>query len=100
MLEETFLGGLCKEVVHEVPPCSVELIDFVPPNSLCLILAFICSPSPSFKQDLFIRVNSFVFDSNVDMALVYKLLDILKGNVINIDKSLGTFGAYNSSLDP
>ena len=39
-------------------------------------------------------------DINVDLGLEDNLFNMLKGNAIDKNWSLGTFGGYNPSLDP
>jgi len=84
-LNETLVRRLCMDVVIAVSP-SPDLIDHVSPDPLDIFHVSLCllsSLSPEY----------------CDLSPIDSLA-VLKGNVVDCSKSLGTFKEYASSLDP
>ena len=74
-----------------------------PPNTFSMILAsLICStPSHSLELHPCNPIDYHVMCGlSLDLGHVDHLFDMLQGNMLDVIRSLLTFGGYNPSLDP
>jgi len=96
MVEKTLLGESSEEIVHEVSPLCLELVEYIYCNSLNLITVSSTFPPPflTLMYKFLRRLGSFMInDADVDSRLLETYFDMQKQNVSDVIQSLGVIAS-------